>query len=296
MKKIELYNIIKTNKFSDDVIIRNMNQFMELNGFDSELFCKTCINNNINDEIFEELLNIYLLCQYFYKDSSKIEVYEKLNLILNNDYIVSYVEFNNILKTISMIICSSIDDLLLDELWDEDDYILSILDQYIGIFEKAKKYDYSAFYEHDYTDLSEKFIYLVGTISNTEQNENTNFISDCITRIELFSDLVVDPVIFNLNEEKYSSVTSVAISINDITDLKRFISSVKRISPELSNEEYKIIVDSYSENISLNTINLINELSKTDKNILKKVLKKESKKEVFNKVLDKKLPNNIIKL
>ena len=296
MKKIELYNIIKTNKISDDVIIRNMDQFMELNGIDSELFCKICINNNINDEIFEELLNIFLLCQYFDKDSSKIEVYEKLNLILNNDYIVSYVEFNNILKTISMIICSSVDDLLLDELWDIDDYILSILDQYINIFEEAKKYDYNAFYERDYTDLSEKFIYLVGTISNTEQNENTNFISDCITRIELFSDLVVDSVIFNLNEEKYSAVTSVAISINNITDLKRFISSVKRISSELSNEEYKIIVDSYSENISLNTINLINELSKSDKNILKKVLKKESKKEIFNKVLDKKLPNNIIKL
>ncbi len=258
MKKSELYEIIEKTNISEGAFIGMLKDIVELRGLNSNLFYNMCINNSdvIDDDNIDAIIRVFLVLCYLHNDFYKKDFAELLDELLQNNYIVSSDDFDNILDSISAIIDYPVTNVF-DVDIDEADYVVFfLLKQYMNVFKKLKKFGYDL-YKHDLSKISRKYMLLLDDLSNTTENLKESFMSNCMNRVSLFTEFITDDYIFNLDDDKYEAVLFVALSITDVNELSKFKNKIYKISNDIDIDSFRSIIDRYSEELNYNTINLI---------------------------------------
>lgn len=304
MSKNELYELYKTLNVSNEEITSTLETMMALKGIDSHLFYLTCINNSdvLTDDNFYDVFKVFLNLCYFNYIFSKQKFYDIFNEFIDKEYITSSEDFNDILTTIEKILNFPIFNVIYIRREESDFYILEFIKYYFELLYRNQNY-YENIYKHDFSFLSQKYFDLIEDLANTKIIDKEDFNNSILERIKLFVDIATDNRIFNLNDTKYNSVIEVATSINNLSELMRFKNKIKILSNNMSDFEFRKLIESYTSELNSNTISIIfDELQiqiREDNNGKKELIESDFSLEEQDDILRKILANdnntNVIK-
>lgn len=304
MNKNELYELYRTLNVSNEEITCVLEKMIELKGIDSHLFYITCINNSdvITDDNFYNIFKIFLNLCYFNDRSSKQKFCNIFDEFISKDYITSSESFVDILTTIEKILNFPIFNVIYIEREESDFYILELIKYYFDLLSR-NQYDYENIYKHDFSFLSSKYYELIEDLANTEIIDTDDFNNSILERVKLFVDIATNSRIFNLDDTKYESVIEVATSINSLSELIRFKNKIKILSNDMSDFEFRKLIENYTSELNPNTIKIIfDELemqikkgTNGKKELIESDFSLEEQDEILRKILVNDSNPNIIK-
>lgn len=304
MNKNELYELYRTLNVSNEEITCILEKMIELKGIDSHLFYTTCINNSdvLTDDNFYNIFKIFLNLCYFNDISSKQKFCDIFDEFISKDYITSSENFNDILTTIEKILNFPIFNVIYTEREESDFYILELIKYYFDLLSR-NKYDYENIYKHDFSFLSSKYYKLIIDLANTKITDTDDFNNSVLERVKLFVDIATNSRILNLDCAKYESVIEVATSINNLYELMKFKNRVKILSNNMSDLEFRKLIENYTSELNHNTIEIIldelemeiKEGSNEEKELIESGLSLEKQDEMLRKILVNDSNPNIIK-
>lgn len=257
MKKINIYNLYKNLNVDNDTITSSLPHLMYFNSIDEEIFCSLCMNNNdnVDEEVYNSLIIIVSLIKELYFDENKNRMEEIIHRILSNDIMMSYESKVLILDYITKLLDFSFSELFELPYDESEGYTIDVIEKYINIFERISKGTINDVYNQDYNFISDSFCDELEFLGDTELSEFDDKETMCMKRLDLFSDMLVN---FNyLPPEKYKSVITVAGRINNINKLSMFSKKIRFIDQNMDELEFNRIVDSYSDEFSANTLELL---------------------------------------
>lgn len=265
MKKIELYELYKLPNLTKGALSSQLYNLFDLGNDEANLLFKICINNKntINDNNFSKLVKIFEELSVFEFLDNKIEFCDMLNDFISKDYISSSESFCDILDFISELISYPINMILCVEPEQCEYYILEIIKFYFSMFDRDVN-DYENIYSHNFDNLSEKYRLLLENLINTEVKFKETLEENIFNRIKIVTKIASDSKLIKLDEEKFNSIIDVAISITNMSELMRFKKALNFIPKDIPYSDFQKIVESYSSNLSYNTINLLLEQLKID--------------------------------
>ena len=301
MKKETLLKLILNTKNLKDSILLNLHSISELTEEESERFCDVCISNDefFERETLEYILDLYYNLSFLQDDESKSEVIDIISELINNDYVKTSEDFNEILSTIGKILFLSTSEIIDCDIENEDYYKIYMIKKYTSLYNNLLCNDLVII--QDYELYSNKFIELLYDLKNTSTNNTEDFTDKCLSRIDGFVSIASDKEILNLDSEKYKYILSVALNIKEVKELYKFKGRVKKVSEEMSLDEFRWYLEQYTEFVNDNTIDLIFHELNLNINVkednTKELIKDSSKNEdeVLRKILSPK-KNNIIKM
>ena len=265
MKKIELYELYNLPNLTKGALSSQLYNLFDLGNDEANLLFKICINNKntINDNNFSKLVKIIEELSVFEFLDNKIEFCDMLNDFISKDYISSSESFCDILDFISELISYPINMILCVEPEQCEYYILEIIKSYFSMFDRDVN-DRNNIHSHNFDNLSEKYRLLLENLINTEVKFKETLEENIFNRIKIVTKIASDSKLIKLNEEKFNSIIDVAISITNMSELMRFKKALNFIPKDIPYSDFQKIVESYSSNLSYNTINLLLEQLKID--------------------------------
>lgn len=304
MNKNELYELYRTLNVSNEEITCILEKMIELKGIDSHLFYTTCINNSdvLTDDNFYNIFKIFLNLCYFNDISSKQKFCDIFDEFISKDYITSSENFDDILTTIEKILNFPIFNVIYIKREESDFYVLELIKYYFDLISR-NKYDYENIYKHDFSFLSSKYYELIKDLANTKITDTDDFNNSVLERVKLFVDIATNSRILNLDCAKYELVIEVATSINNLYELMKFKNRVKILFNNMSDLEFRKLIENYTSELNHNTIEIIldeleieiKEGSNGEKELIESGLSLEKQDEMLRKILVNDSNTNIIK-
>lgn len=257
MKKEKVYELYKKLNIDKDEILGSLPVIMYFNDVEEEMFYKLCINNKdiIDQDIYDSIIKILYLMKDFYFISSKEQVYEILNEVFENDILMSYDESSIIFDNIQRMFEYTLIDIFELDLFESEEYIVELIRKYVDIFKRISKYPVDKVYDHDYQFISDAYMEELEFLGDTEVDNDEDMISNCMKKLDLFSDLLVDS--YFLSPLKYRSTILTGERFNNIHKLSKYVKRMRFVDKNLDINSHMRIIESYNDELNSNTIDMI---------------------------------------
>lgn len=257
MKKEKVYELYKKLNIDKDEILGSLPVIMYFNDVEEEMFYKLCINNKdiIDQDIYDSIIKILYLMKDFYYESCKEQVYEILNEIFENDVLMSYDESSIIFDNIQRMFEYTLIDVFELDLFESEEYIVELIRKYVDIFKRISKYPVDKVYDHDYQFISDAYMEELEFLCDTEVGNDEDMINNCMKKIDLFSDLLVDSYL--LSPLKYRSTILTGERFNNIHKLSKYVKRMRFVDKDLDVDSHMRIIESYNDELNSNTIDMI---------------------------------------
>ncbi len=260
MKKstvVKLYNELD-NK---EILKKGLPRMINVKGDAEDIFYDLCIKYNdiLNSDILDHFISISTFSSSLDDNLERKKLLNGIYNILDNDYLVSNMDFNIILENIEYIMGTMFSKVF--DVYDEDEekyYISEIIIELSKGLSKNKGYDINKIYDHELRAIFEKFFDLLEDLNNTNVPKNEDYNKTLMDRIKAFLDIIFSKEIYELDDYKYNVVLDMASIVEDINELSKLKKKIVFYN-RLTDEDFEVILDDSVDILTDTSIKLLKE-------------------------------------
>ena len=260
MKKstvVKLYNELD-NK---EILKKGLPRMINVKGDAEDIFCDLCIKYNdiLNSDILDHFISISTFSSSIDDNLERKKLLNSIYNILDNDYLVSNMDFNIILENIVYIMGTMFSKVF--DVYDEEEekyYISEIIIELSKGLSKNKGYDINKIYDHELKVIFEKFFDLLEDLNNTNVPENEDYNKNLMDRIKMFLDIIFSKEIYELDDYKYNVVLDMASIVEDINELSKLKKKIVFYN-RLTDEDFEVTLDDSVDILTDTSIKLLKE-------------------------------------
>ena len=260
MKKstvVKLYNELDNKEILKKVLPRMIN----VKGDAEDIFYDLCIKYNdiLNSDILDHFISISTFSSSLDDNLERKKLLNGIYNILDNDYLVSNMDFNIILENIEYIMGTMFSKVF--DVYDEDEekyYISEIIIEPSKGLSKNKGYDINKIYDHELKAIFEKFFDLLEDLNNTNVPKNEDYNKTLMDRIKAFLDIIFSKEIYELDDYKYNVVLDMASIVEDINELSKLKKKIVFYN-RLTDEDFEVNLDNSVDTLTDTSIKLLKE-------------------------------------
>ena len=260
MKKstvVKLYNELD-NK---EILKKGLPRMINVKGDAEDIFCDLCIKYNdiLNSDILDHFISISTFSSSLDDNLERKKLLNSIYNILDNDYLVSNMDFNIILENIEYIMGTMFSKVF--DVYDEEEekyYISEIIIELSKGLSKNKNYDINKIYDHELKAIFEKFFDLLEDLNNTNVSKNEDYNKTLMDRIKGFLDIIFSKEIYELDDYKYNVVLDMASIVEDINELSKLKKEIVFYN-RLTDEDFEVTLDDSVDTLTDTSIKLLKE-------------------------------------
>lgn len=260
MKKsivVKLYNELD-NK---EILKKGLPRMINVKGDAEDIFYDLCIKYNdiLNGDILDHFISISTFSSSLDDNLERKKLLNGIYNILDNDYLVSNMDFNIILENIEYIMGTMFSKVF--DVYDEDEekyYISEIIIELSKGLSKNKGYDINKIYDHELKAIFEKFFDLLEDLNNTNVPKNEDYNKTLMDRIKAFLDIIFSKEIYELDDYKYNVVLDMASIVEDINELSKLKKKIVFYN-RLTDEDFEVTLDDSVDILTDTSIKLLKE-------------------------------------
>lgn len=260
MKKstvVKLYNELD-NK---EILKKGLPRMINVKGDAEDIFYDLCIKYNdiLNSDILDHFISISTFSSSLDDNLERKKLLNGIYNILDNDYLVSNMDFNIILENIEYIMGTMFSKVF--DVYDEDEekyYTSEIIVELSNGLSKSKNYDINKIYDHELKAIFEKFFDLLEDLNNTNVPKNEDYNKTLMDRIKAFLDIIFSKEIYELDDYKYNVVLDMASIVEDINELSKLKKKIVFYN-RLTDEDFEVTLDDSVDILTDTSIKLLKE-------------------------------------
>lgn len=254
MKKstvVKLYNELD-NK---EILKKGLPRMINVKGDAEDIFYDLCIKYNdiLNSDILDHFISISTFSSSLDDNLERKKLLNGIYNILDNDYLVSNMDFNIILENIEYIMGTMFSKVF--DVYDEEEekYYISEI-----IIELSKGLSKNKIYDHELKAIFEKFFDLLEDLNNTNVPKNEDYNKTLMDRIKAFLDIIFSKEIYELDDYKYNVVLDMASIVEDVNELKKFKKKIVFYN-RLDDKNFEVTLDDSVDILTDTSIKLLKE-------------------------------------
>ncbi len=260
MKKstvVKLYNELD-NK---EILKKGLPRMINVKGDAEDIFYDLCIKYNdiLNSDILDHFISISTFSSLLDDNLERKKLLNSIYNILDNDYLVSNMDFNIILENIEYIMGTMFSPVF--DVYDEDEekyYTSEIIVELSNGLSKSKDYDINKIYDHDLDVIFSRFFSVLEDLNNTNIPDSEYYNETLMNRVKAFLDIVFSKEIYELDEYKYNVVLDIASTIEDVNELKKFKKKIVFYN-RLDDKNFEVTLDDSVDTLTDTSIKLLKE-------------------------------------
>lgn len=260
MKKstvVKLYNELD-NK---EILKKGLPRMINVKGDAENIFYDLCIKYNdiLNSDILDHFISISTFSSSLDDNLERKKLLNGIYNILDNDYLVSNMDFNIILENIEYIMGTMFSKVF--DVYDEEEekyYISEIIIELSKGLSKNNGYDINKIYDHELKAIFEKFFDLLEDLNNTNVPKNEDYNKTLMDRIKAFLDIIFSKEIYELDNYKYNVVLDMASIVEDINELSKLKKKIVFYN-RLTDEDFEVTLDDSVDILTDTSIKLLKE-------------------------------------
>ena len=260
MKKstvVKLYNELD-NK---EILKKGLPRMINVKGDAEDIFYDLCIKYNdiLNSDILDHFISISTFSSSLDDNLERKKLLNGIYNILDNDYLVSNMDFNIILENIEYIMGTMFSKVF--DVYDEEEekyYISEIIIELSKGLSKNNGYDINKIYDHELKAIFEKFFDLLEDLNNTNVPKNEDYNKTLMDRIKAFLDIIFSKEIYELDNYKYNVVLDMASIVEDINELSKLKKKIVFYN-RLTDEDFEVTLDDSVDILTDTSIKLLKE-------------------------------------
>ena len=260
MKKstiVKLYNELD-NK---EILKKGLPRMINVKGDAEDIFYDLCIKYNdiLNSDILDHFISISTFSSSLDDNLERKKLLNSIYNILDNDYLVSNMDFNIILENIEYIMGTMFSPVFDVYAEDEEKYYTSeIIVELSNGLSKSKDYDINKIYDHDLDVIFSRFFSVLEDLNNTNIPDSEYYNETLMNRVKAFLDIVFSKEIYELDEYKYNVVLDIASTIEDVNELKKFKKKIVFYN-RLDDKNFEVTLDDSVDTLTDTSIKLLKE-------------------------------------
>ncbi len=260
MKKstvVKLYNELD-NK---EILKKGLPRMINVKGDAEDIFCDLCIKYNdiLNSDILDHFISISTFSSSLDDNLERKKLLNGIYNILDNDYLVSNMDFNIILENIEYIMGTMFSPVF--DVYDEDEekyYTSEIIVELSNGLSKSKNYDINKIYDHDLDVIFSRFFSVLEDLNNTNIPDSEYYNETLMNRVKAFLDIIFSKEIYELDDYKYDVVLDIASTIEDVNELKKFKKKIVFYN-RLDDKNFEVTLDDSVDTLTDTSIKLLKE-------------------------------------
>ena len=260
MKKstvVKLYNELD-NK---EILKKGLPRMINVKGDAEDIFYDLCIKYNdiLNSDILDHFISISTFSSSLDDNLERKKLLNSIYNILDNDYLVSNMDFNIILENIEYIMGTMFSPVF--DVYDEDEekyYTSEIIVELSNGLSKSKDYDINKIYDHDLDVIFSRFFSVLEDLNNTNIPDSEYYNETLMNRVKAFLDIVFSKEIYELDDYKYNVVLDIASTIEDVNELKKFKKKIVFYN-RLDDKNFEVTLDDSVDTLTDTSIKLLKE-------------------------------------
>lgn len=260
MKKstvVKLYNELD-NK---EILKKGLPRMINVKGDAEDIFCDLCIKYNdiLNSDILDHFISISTFSSSLDDNLERKKLLNSIYNILDNDYLVSNMDFNIILENIEYIMRTMFSPVF--DVYDEDEekyYTSEIIVELSNGLSKSKNYDINKIYDHDLDVIFSRFFSMLEDLNNTNIPDSEYYNETLMNRVKAFLDIIFSKEIYELDDYKYDVVLDIASTIEDVNELKKFKKKIVFYN-RLDDKNFEVTLDDSVDTLTDTSIKLLKE-------------------------------------
>ena len=260
MKKstvVKLYNELD-NK---EILKKGLPRMINVKGDAEDIFYDLCIKYNdiLNSDILDHFISISTFSSSLDDNLERKKLLNSIYNILDNDYLVSNMDFNIILENIEYIMGTMFS--LVFDVYDEDEekyYTSEIIVELSNGLSKSKDYDINKIYDHDLDVIFSRFFSVLEDLNNTNIPDSEYYNKTLMNRVKVFLDIIFSKEIYELDDYKYDVVLDIASTIEDVNELKKFKKKIVFYN-RLDDKNFEVTLDDSVDTLTDTSIKLLKE-------------------------------------
>lgn len=260
MKKstvVKLYNELD-NK---EILKKGLPRMINVKGDAEDIFYDLCIKYNdiLNSDILDHFISISTFSSSFDDNLERKKLLNGIYNILDNDYLVSNMDFNIVLENIEYIMGTMFSPVF--DVYDEDEekyYTSEIIVELSNGLSKSKNYDINKIYDHDLDVIFSRFFSVLEDLNNTNIPDSEYYNKTLMNRVKAFLDIIFSKEIYELDDYKYDVVLDIASTIEDVNELKKFKKKIVFYN-RLDDKNFEVTLDDSVDTLTDTIIKLLKE-------------------------------------
>ena len=260
MKKstvVKLYNELD-NK---EILKKSLTRMINVKGDAEDIFCDLCIKYNdiLNSDILDHFISISTFSSSLDDNLERKKLLNGIYKILDNDYLVSNMDFNIVLENIEYIMGTMFSPVF--DVYDEDEekyYTSEIIVELSNGLSKSKNYDINKIYDHDLDVIFSRFFSVLEDLNNTNIPDSEYYNKTLMNRVKAFLDIIFSKEIYELDDYKYDVVLDIASTIEDVNELKKFKKKIVFYN-RLDDKNFEVTLDDSVDTLTDTSIKLLKE-------------------------------------
>lgn len=260
MKKstvVKLYNELD-NK---EILKKSLTRMINVKGDAEDIFCDLCIKYNdiLNSDILDYFISISTFSSSLDDNLERKKLLNGIYKILDNDYLVSNMDFNIVLENIEYIMGTMFSPVF--DVYDEDEekyYTSEIIVELSNGLSKSKNYDINKIYDHDLDVIFSRFFSVLEDLNNTNIPDSEYYNKTLMNRVKAFLDIIFSKEIYELDDYKYDVVLDIASTIEDVNELKKFKKKIVFYN-RLDDKNFEVTLDDSVDTLTDTSIKLLKE-------------------------------------
>lgn len=260
MKKstiVKLYNELD-NK---EILKKGLPRMINIKGDAEDIFCDLCIKYNdiLNSDILDHFISISTFSSSLDDNLERKKLLNGIYNILDNDYLVSNMDFNIVLENIEYIMGTMFSPVF--DVYDEDEekyYTSEIIVELSNGLSKSKNYDINKIYDHDLDVIFSRFFSVLEDLNNTNIPDSEYYNKTLMNRVKAFLDIIFSKEIYELDDYKYDVVLDIASTIEDVNELKKFKKKIVFYN-RLDDKNFEVTLDDSVDTLTDTSIKLLKE-------------------------------------
>lgn len=260
MKKstvVKLYNELD-NK---EILKKGLPRMINVKGDAENIFYDLCIKYNdiLNSDILDHFISISTFSSSLDDNLERKKLLNGIYNILDNDYLVSNMDFNIILENIEYIMGTMFSPVF--DVYDEDEekyYTSEIIVELSNGLSKSKNYDINKIYDHDLDVIFSRFFSMLEDLNNTNIPDSEYYNETLMNRVKAFLDIIFSKEIYELDDYKYDVVLDIASTIEDVNELKKFKKKIVFYN-RLDDKNFEVTLDDSVDTLTDTSIKLLKE-------------------------------------
>lgn len=260
MKKstvVKLYNELD-NK---EILKKGLPRMINVKGDAEDIFYDLCIKYNdiLNSDILDHFISISTFSSSLDDNLERKKLLNGIYNILDNDYLVSNMDFNIILENIEYIMGTMFSKVF--DVYDEDEekyYTSEIIVELSNGLSKSKNYDINKIYDHDLDVIFSRFFSVLEDLNDTNIPDSEYYNETLMNRVKAFLDIIFSKEIYELDDYKYDVILDIASTIEDVNELKKFKKKIVFYN-RLDDKNFEVTLDDSVDTLTDTSIKLLKE-------------------------------------
>lgn len=260
MKKstvVKLYNELD-NK---EILKKGLPRMINVKGDAEDIFYDLCIKYNdiLNSDILDHFISISTFSSSLDDNLERKKLLNGIYNILDNDYLVSNMDFNIILENIEYIMGTMFSKVF--DVYDEDEekyYTSEIIVELSNGLSKSKNYDINKIYDHDLDVIFSRFFSVLEDLNDTNIPDSEYYNETLMNRVKAFLDIIFSKKIYELDDYKYDVILDIASTIEDVNELKKFKKKIVFYN-RLDDKNFEVTLDDSVDTLTDTSIKLLKE-------------------------------------